>query len=70
MLHRLAITLGEGNIKFWDLGKENLQYIIMTRVSSKMSSKIMCLDFHPANESVLAFATVEGRVSSSIIITN
>ncbi|KAG5877680.1 hypothetical protein JTB14_003835 [Gonioctena quinquepunctata] len=60
--NRLAIGTSDGFIKVWDLSRPHTKKIIMTSFYQKIQSKVMSLAWHPENERLLAFGTLEGRV--------
>ncbi|XP_072382059.1 uncharacterized protein [Diabrotica undecimpunctata] len=60
--HRLGIGTADGYIKILDLSRPHITNVCMTPYYQRIQSKITALAWHPTNESILAFGTLEGRV--------
>lgn len=60
---RIAIGFGDGMARVWDMSRPHTQYIEMNNLWQKSQGRITAMAWHHSKESVLAFGTVDGRVS-------
>ncbi|XP_057667070.1 gem-associated protein 5-like [Diorhabda carinulata] len=60
--NRLAIGSTDSSVRVWDLSRPHTTNIRMLNFYHKIQSKVSAIAWHPTNESILAFATAEGRV--------
>lgn len=65
MFNRIAIAMGDGHCKMWDISKSHLQFIIMNDLYEKGQIKFTSISWHPVKEFLLAFGTGDGQVISN-----